>query len=165
MANKLIVLSGVPGSGKSYFSQAFRSAKGNHVYIVSSDALRDLVTGYQQDMSQDKLVWKMFYGLATIYALDPDGTVILDATNSICKYRTKIIEPFRKHFEEIDLVSFDLDKDIVRRQNLQRGFSLPPDVLEELFIKFEGPNEIDEKFFDKVVVIKDHNIYPIIDSL
>ena len=38
--NRLIVLSGVPGSGKSYFSASFKAKKEKHVYIISSDALR-----------------------------------------------------------------------------------------------------------------------------
>ena len=58
--SKLVVLSGVPGSGKSYFSKALRKKKTGHVYIISSDALRDLVTGNQQNLSEDTLMWKMF---------------------------------------------------------------------------------------------------------
>ena len=130
---KLIVLSGVPGSGKSYFADAFRKAIGGHVYVVSSDALRYEVTGNQQNLDEDKLVWKMFYGMAHVYAMDKNGICILDATNSVCKYRTSIIAPFRKLYEEIHLVAFDLDKDVVRSQNLNRLFPIKPEILEELF--------------------------------
>jgi len=162
---KLIVLSGVPGSGKSYFSDAFRKNRGSHVYIVSSDHIRYEVTGSQQNLTCDKLVWKLFYGFAKTYSMDPDGVVILDATNSVCKYRVAIIEPFRKFFSEIDLVAFDIDKDLVRFQNRDRLYPVPDDVLEDLIVKYEGPNEIDMQFFDKVITIKDHDIYPIIESL
>lgn len=162
---KLIVLSGVPGSGKSYFSDVFRKAVGAHVYVVSSDMLRYEVTGNQQNLTYDKLVWKMFYGMARIYAMDPEGIVILDATNSVCKYRVNIIEPFRKIFEQIDLVAFDLDKDVVRFQNLNRVFPIPSEVLEDLFTKYEGPNEIDAQFFDHIHIIKDHDIMPIIEKI
>ncbi len=162
---KLIVLSGVPGSGKSYFSDVFRKQVGGHVYVVSSDALRYEVTGNQQNMTYDKLVWKLFYGMAKIYAMDDEGIVILDATNSVCEYRTKIIEPFRKFFQEIDLVAFDLDKDLVRYQNLNRLFPVPEDVLEILMEKYESVNDIDRKFFDKIKIVSDHNILPIINDL
>ncbi|MCR5184692.1 MAG: ATP-binding protein [Bacilli bacterium] len=162
---KLILLSGVPGSGKSYFADAFRKAIGGHVYVVSSDALRYEVTGNQQNLDEDKLVWKMFYGMAHVYAMDKNGICILDATNSVCKYRTSIIAPFRKLYEEIHLVAFDLDKDVVRSQNLNRLFPIKPEILEELFEKYEYPNEQDDEFFDSVTMIKDHNIEEVIDKL
>ena len=162
---KLIVLSGVPGSGKSHFCDAFRKAMGGHVYVVSSDLLRYEVTGNQQNMDEDKLVWKLFYGMAKVYAMDKDGVCILDATNSLCKYRIGIIEPFKKFYDEIHLVAFDIDRDVVRSQNLNRLFPVRPEALEELFEKYEAPNEKDYEFFDSVTIIKDHNIQEVIEKL
>ena len=163
---KLIVLSGVPGSGKSYFADAFRKEVGSgHVYVVSSDALRYEVTGNQQNLEEDKLVWKLFYGMASVYAMDKNCICIMDATNSVCKYRVGITKPFKKMYDEIHLVAFDLDKDIVRAQNLNRLFPVKADVLEELFTKYEAPNEQDYEFFDSVTIIKDHNIYEVIEKL
>ena len=162
---KLIVLSGVPGSGKSYFADAFRKAVGGHVYVVSSDALRYEVTGNQQNLDEDKLVWKLFYGMAHVYAMDKNGVCILDATNSVCKYRVGIIEPFKKMYEEVHLVAFDLDKDLVRSQNFNRLFPVKAEVLEELMEKYEAPNEKDYEFFDSVTIIKDHNIEEVIEKL
>ena len=80
--NRLIVLSGVPGSGKSYFSAALKRAKKKHVYIVSSDELRLNILGNQQDLSEDELVWKIYYSLVEAYSIDKNGIVILDATHS-----------------------------------------------------------------------------------
>lgn len=162
---KLIVLSGVPGSGKSYFADAFRKEVGGHVYVVSSDALRYEVTGNQQNMEEDKLVWKLFYGMAHVYAMDKSGICILDATNSVCKYRVGITQPFKKMYDEIHLVAFDIDRDVVRSQNLNRLFPVKPEALEELFEKYEAPNEQDDEFFDSVTIIKDHNIQEVIDKL
>ena len=54
--SKLVVLSGIPGSGKSYFSKLLRRKKVGHVYIISSDALRDMVTGSQRNLSEEKLI-------------------------------------------------------------------------------------------------------------
>ncbi len=163
--SKLIVLSGVPGSGKSYFADMFRKNVGGHVYVVSSDLLRYEVSGNQQCFDYEKLVWKMFYGMAHVYAMDKEGICIMDATNSVCKYRVGIIEPFKKFYDEIHLVAFDLDKDVVRNQNLNRIFPVKPEVLEELFEKYEAPNDKDYEFFDSVTVIKDHHFQEVIDKL
>ena len=85
--NRLIVLSGVPGSGKSYLSTQLKKALKKHVYIISSDELRLNILGNQQDLSEDVLVWKIYYSLVETYSIDKNGTVILDATHSKKVYR------------------------------------------------------------------------------
>ena len=53
----------------------------------------------------------------------------------------------------------------MRSQNLNRLYPVKTDVLEELFIKYEAPNEKDYEFFDSVTIIKDHNIQEVIEKL
>ena len=57
--NKLVILSGVPGSGKSYFSKTLKKVKNNHVYVVSSDELRALIGGSQSNLANEELMWQM----------------------------------------------------------------------------------------------------------
>jgi len=163
--NKLIVLSGVPGSGKSYFSAALKKVKKAHVYIVSSDALRDTILGNQQDLSADRMMWKMYYKLAYVYSIDPDGIVILDATHTTSFYRIEATKMLKPLFKEIDLVSFNLPHDVIMYQNLNRDFPVPSDVLETLIQKFEAPDEKDKEYFDKIYVIEDQHIEKIIMDL
>ena len=89
--NHLIVLSGVPGSGKSYFSNALKVDKERHVYVISSDQIRKDITGDQRNLTQDPLVWKIFYSMVKTYSDDKDGIVILDATNAKKEYRLDYI--------------------------------------------------------------------------
>lgn len=163
--SKLVVLSGVPGSGKSYFSKLLRSRKEGHVYIISSDALRDLVTGSQRDLSEEDLMWKMFYDLARVYSRDPKGIVVLDATNRNTQYRIDTVKELKPLFDEADLVIFDIPKEVVIRQNLDREFPVPEDVLEEYFINFELPTPEDYKFFMNVYIATGKNEKEIIDLL
>ena len=72
--NHLIVLSGVPGSGKSYFSASFKKAKNKHVYIISSDQLRASILGNQRDLSEDELIWKIYYSLVETYTSETGST-------------------------------------------------------------------------------------------
>ena len=160
--NRLIVLSGVPGSGKSYFSDALRKDKEKHVYIISSDQIRKEMCGNQQDLSQDKLVWKIFYSLVKTYSIDKDGIVILDATHSKKTYRLDNIRPFKPLFDQIDLVCFRLDKELVIEQNRERENPIPPDNLLELLNSFEMPDQEEETFYDHVDIVKNHNIDKII---
>ena len=161
--NYLVVLSGVPGSGKSYFSNALRENKEKHVYVISSDQIRKEITGDQRDMSQDKLVWKIFYSLVKTYSDDQNGIVILDATNAKKEYRLENIKPFRDLYNEIDLVCFQIDRETVLKQNREREFALPEEVMVQLIDEFEKPDEEEKAFFDHVDFVTDHAIDKIIN--
>ena len=163
--SKLVVLSGVPGSGKSYFSKSLRSKKEGHVYIISSDALRDLVTGNQQNLSEDTLMWKMFYELAKVYSADPKGIVVLDATNRSLYYRIDCVKELKGSFDEAVLVLFDISKEVVKRQNLDREFPVPEAVIDEYFENFQLPQKEDYEFFNNVYIATGDNIKEIIDLL
>ena len=161
--NHLIVLSGVPGSGKSYFSTRLKMAVKKHVYIISSDELRLNILGNQQDLSEDVLIWKLFYSLVKTYSLDKDGIVILDATHSKKEYRLNNIAPFKKLYDQIDLVCFRLDKELVLEQNKDRENPIPKESLLKLIDQFEMPDEEERNFYDHLDIIKDHETDKIIN--
>lgn len=163
--SKLVVLSGVPGSGKSYFSRLLRKKKEGHVYIISSDALRDMVTGNQRNLSEEELMWKMFYDLARVYSADPRGIVVLDATNRNIEFRINSVKHLRERFDETDLVLFDIPKEVVIKQNFERDFPVPVEVLEEYFADFQLPCKEDYEFFKNVFIADGKNDEEIIDLL
>ena len=150
---KLIVLSGVPGSGKSYFTNTVRKVKGSHVYVVSSDGIREMVTGDPTNMNEDELIWKMYYEFAKVYAIDPNGVTIFDSTNIYKKHRYDTVKPIRHLFNEVYLVIFDIDKKIAANQNIQRDYPVPPSVIEEMRNNFESPDEEEKNFFTKILYI------------
>ena len=164
--NKLIVLSGVPGSGKSYISLLIKDRmKAGHVYVVSSDSLRKQICGTQQCLDHDDLMWAMYYEIAKAYALDKDGIVILDSTNSRRMYRIDKVKPIKHLFDEVDLVTFELDKLTVMRQNMERDFPIPSDALERLIDEYEHVNEEDKEFFDNIFTIDDSYLNTVIDKI
>ena len=55
----LIMLSAMPGSGKSTWAKAYQEAH-PHTLIVSSDAIRYELTGETQDFSKQKEVCDLF---------------------------------------------------------------------------------------------------------
>lgn len=164
--SKLVVLAGVPGSGKSYISLLIKDRmKNGHVYIVSSDYLRSQICGNQQCFDYEDLMWKMYYEMAKVYANDKDGIVILDSTNSKRIYRIDKVKTVSDLFDEVDLVVFKLNKGVVMRQNIEREFPVPSEVLDHLYDDFEKVNEEDYSFFDKVYEVDNLDYKPIIDEL
>lgn len=163
--SKLIVLSGVPGSGKSYFCKTIKKIKESHVYIVSSDELRKEITGRQSNLNEDELMWKIFFSLAKTYSLDKEGVVVLDATHVSKKMRVDRNKKLKHLFEEVDLVMWNIDKQVVANQNLQREYPIAPDVLERFYQILELPTEEDEKFFDKIIMVTSNDIAPVIQEL
>ncbi len=160
--SKLIVLSGVPGSGKSYFSNLLKKIKQKHVYIISSDNLRYEVLGNPQDLSQDELIWKLFYNLAKVYSLDKEGYVILDACHATKKIREVNILPLKNMFDEVSLVIFKIDKEKVYVQNLDRDFPVPNKVLDSFYEFFEDIGESDKKLYKHIYVVKDNDTLPLL---
>ena len=161
---KLIILSGVPGSGKSYFSHLLRDNKHGHVYIISSDALRDLVTGNQQDLSEEQLMWSFYYDLAKLYSRDKKGIVVLDSTNASVIYRVEAAKTLRSLFETVDLITFSIKPDVIYRQNLDRDWPIPTEVLTEYIENFQLPTKEEYDIFDNIYIIKDKNFKEIVEK-
>lgn len=163
--NKLVVLAGVPGSGKSYFSSTIKKIKTSHVYVISSDQLRKEIGGAQSVLEFDNLMWKIFLDMAKTYASDPNGIVILDATHINSDLRVKRNLPLKELFNETYLVVWNLDHLVVSNQNLQRDYPIPPEAMNMFFNKFEMPDEVDKEFFDHIIYINNSDIAPAIEAL
>ena len=160
---RLIVLSGVPGSGKSYFSNALKDKNNGHVYIISSDALRKEIAGDQRDLSKDKEVWEKYYKLGRELSKEKDAIVIMDATHAKKTFRLDNIKPYRKLYDQIDLVCFKLNKAVVLKQNREREYPIPEDALLRLIDEYELPDDEERAFYDHVDIIVNHDTAKIID--
>ena len=163
--NKLVLLSGVPGSGKSYFSKTIKKIRNKHVYVISSDDLRLLICGNQSSLECEDLMWKMFVELAKVYALDKEGVVILDATHVLSELRVKRANELKGLFDETILVMWNINKATVFNQNFQREHPIPPEALAKFIQIFELPTDKDKEVFDKIVVLDDNDITPAIEAL
>lgn len=115
----LIVLSAIPGSGKSTWARKYQKEHQN-TYIVASDEIRYEFFGAVNDFRNEKLVWGTFLYRINRYAETlNDVTVIADATNLQNKYRRMYAELTPK-FEKHILVRFNVPYDICLLQNKMR---------------------------------------------
>ena len=94
---KLILLCGIPGSGKSTFSKMYEPLK--HHLVLSSDDIRKELWGDESEQSGNHEVFKLLYK-RMYYAICNGITVVFDATNVTLKDRKKAIKACPKGVEK-----------------------------------------------------------------
>ena len=147
----LIMLSAMPGSGKSTWAKAYSEAH-PHPLMVSSDEIRFGLTGTNQDFSKQKEVWELFSFRIHEYAKKYDDvTVILDALTDLNMLREKYVKE-NPEYDEYVLVLFPRTVEQIRFYNKQRQESsiVPDEQLEMLINKWEEPTEEIKKLFNRV---------------
>ncbi len=155
----LILLSAIPGSGKSTWAHEYRKAHPK-TYIVASDDVRMRVSGGVQNFEHEALVWETFLKELNEHAEDDEETtVIADATNLQNRYREyycKQTPKFTKHV----LVLFDIPFEICKIQNKMRTKSriVSDEAMESLKAEFEYPTEEIINLYDEYIVIDESYI-------
>ncbi len=152
---QLIVLSAVPGCGKSTWARNYKKTHKN-TYIISSDDIRFELTGQYQDFSKQAQVWKEFENrLINFGKQDGDFTVILDAVIDLNILRKKYFD-LGKDFKRRVLVVIKKDLETVLFLNKKRRKEkwVPEDALITLYNKFEEPTEEILEMFDEYQYIK-----------
>lgn len=87
---KLYIMVGLSGAGKSTIAKEIAETEENTI-IVSSDAIREELTGKVEDQSKNEEVFKVFHKRIR-EALENNTNVIADATNITMRSRRAIIE-------------------------------------------------------------------------
>jgi len=152
----MVILSAIPGSGKSTWSRAYAKAHPN-THIVASDEVRARVSGSPQNFSNEPLVWDTFLHDLNSYAEEEgDVTVIADATNLQNRYRRYYYESTPK-FDRHVLVLFNLPYEICLKQNKMREPEriVPDKAMEYLHKEYEEPTQEILSLFDEVIVVEE----------
>ena len=164
---ELIVMVGVPGSGKStYIKQINKDSK--YTVISLDDRIEDLAR--ENELFNEKghidynKAFKIYLKDANrlhMYsikdAFDNEKDIIWDQTNMSVKSRRKIFSNLPKCYTDISAVVFSLTdvewkKRFHNRKQLT-GKSVPMEVVEQMFRNFEMPTK--EEGFTKIKVIKE----------
>ncbi|MDO5329914.1 MAG: ATP-binding protein [Bacillota bacterium] len=150
----LILLSGLPGSGKSTWAKRFC-----HEYpkakVVSSDAIRLREFGAVQNFDHEKDVWRIFLEEINGYAeSDPDAVVIADSTNLSNYYRKYYFEA-TPNFEKHMLVYFDIPFEICQAQNKLRPSNrvVSDEAMKRLSGELEKPSSEIMSLFDEYIPV------------
>jgi predicted kinase len=142
---KLIVLVGLPGSGKSTW--AGRQSAG----VLSSDAVRALLTGDAGNQSVNRLVFPTLHFLLTMRFKAGAETTILDATSLTAKERKAWVRPARALGGEVEAVFFDTPLAVCKQRNVARSRVVPEEVMDRFAARLVPPSEAEG--FAKVTVV------------
>lgn len=152
---KLIVLAGLPGSGKTTWARDYRAeakkAELEGVCIVSTDEIRGQLWGDESDQQNGSKVFEIAYERIEFWLKSPYcDTVIFDATNLHKKDRKKLLHKFGA-MADTKLVWFDTPYTECVKRNFQRERNVPTAVIQRMFEHMDVPT-LNEGFDEYAVV-------------
>lgn len=147
---KLIMLSGVPGSGKSTSSHDIAEKEGAKIF--SSDEIYVELTGDEQHLENNKgVVFNELYSRVRAH-LKTGETAIIDSTNISAKKRVGVLQQF-KHATEKEIYQFITPFETCVARDQSRDRHVGRGVIRNMFLRIFVPFE--EEGFDKVHYIVD----------
>ena len=150
----LIVLSALPGSGKSTWSEQYRLTH-KHVKIVSSDGIRKELTGQYQDLTHEQEVWQIIYDRINEYLAKYDEvTVIADSTNITDNLRLFALEKCPNYDRSVLVVlKKKLEKILEQNHIRNEAKFVPENAIKSMWERWEDPSEETKNRFDEVIEI------------
>ncbi len=151
----LLLLVGLPGSGKSFWAQQFVTAQPGY-RVVSTDAIRAALYGSEAVQGDWQQVWRQVLtqwqqGLTAIHQGQAVG-VIYDATNARRRYRREAIAAARTlGFTQITLGWFDLPLAVALARNQTRSRQVPQAVIETMHRQMQAAPPTLAEGVDRIV--------------
>ena len=155
--NKLIMLIGLPASGKTSFAKTLQSSyKENDIEIISSDAIRNELFGSEEEQKYNDKVFKEVYKRAR-FSIQHKKITVIDATNLNRKRRINFIKTMPKC--EVEAVVFAIPFELCCERNAARERVVPQSAMEKMYRSFQPPHYAEG--FDDIQIVgsKDVGLY------
>lgn len=149
---RLIVLCGIPGSGKSTYARNKYKDGSNNVVWLSSDAIRERLYGDASCQDNPGKVFEIMQREA-VEALEKGFDVIYDATSITRKARAGILSVVPKYVQK-DCVIIWAPIDVCIERDKARERTVGKEVIDKMLKRFEAPF-YDEGFDNIAVHISD----------
>ena len=143
---RIVVLVGLPGSGKSFWAARQRAG------VLSSDAVRALLTGTEENQDVNSLVFQTLRFLLKMRLRAGAGVTIIDATSLTARERRPYILLAAALGCSSEAVFFDTPLDTCKARNAARSRVVPGDVMNRFAARLTPPST--DEGFAKVKVIK-----------
>jgi predicted kinase len=152
---KLIVLVGIPGSGKSSLAQEMIEKDRGHL-LISTDAIRGKLFGDEAIQGSWLLIWqeleRQLQQAVEAIASGQATTAIYDATNAVCEHRRFAIARIRQ-IGFTDLTGLWLDTPIwlSLARNRRRSRQVPDEVILRMYRSLRDAPPSCEDGLDRLV--------------
>lgn len=147
MKNKVIVMMGLQGSGKSTKSERLKEAM-EKVVLLSSDNIREELFGDRRDNEHNAQVFEELHRRVK-EALKQGVDVIYDATNINSKRRIAFLRQLPKGVEK-ELYYINESVEVCVRQDAEREYSVGEDVIGETYKSLQVPYSHEK--WDKITI-------------
>jgi predicted kinase len=131
---RIVVLVGLPGSGKSYYVQNLG------VRALSSDSMRELLIDDAGHQGINRLVFAELRRLLRRRLELRRPVSYIDATNLTPWERRPYVKLAELYGAEAEALFFDVHFDVCRERNAARSRSVPEDVLELMVGRMVAPS-------------------------
>ena len=152
MSNKLILMCGVPGGGKSTY---IKNHKAETDVVVSRDEIRFSMLKEEDDyFANENKVFAAFIDNIAFH-LRHGQTVWADATHLTVKARFKVLNQIRGLADEIELIWIKVPIELAIGRNDQREgrARVPESAIENMYHTLQQPSY--KEGFDKITVIEE----------
>lgn len=146
--NVLIVLCGLPGSGKSTYAKYLTES--GHFECVSTDQIRKRFYGNESIQGNGKEVFVTAFLCLQSFGLAKKNCVF-DATNISSHVRKRVIKECRNYYDLIICKYIDTPLDVCLHRNSQRKRVVPKEVILRMANQFTMPSR--EEGFDYVETV------------
>lgn len=146
---ELIVLCGLPGSGKSTYA---KKKWGNSHIIICADEFRKVYTGKDFDLSAEHMVYLMVSTTVEVL-LRRSMPVVIDMTSLTIKNRLKWIDLAKRCSAPIRCVLMDIAVCLCLARNADRKRKVPENVINDMASRFVYPT--DEEGFVSVETVNE----------
>ena len=155
--NKLIMLIGLPASGKTSFTKTLQfSHKNDDIEIISSDAIRKELFGSEEEQKYNNKVFEEVYKRAR-FSIQHKKITVIDATNLNRKRRINFIKTMPKC--ETSAIVFAIPFEECCKRNAARERVVPQEAMERMYRSFQPPHYAEG--FDDIQIVgsKDVGLY------
>ena len=148
MLNVLVVLSGIPASGKTTYRKKFEKLDFD---VVCPDDIREDLYGNASIQGDGNKVFETAYTRLKLIGMR-DGHAVFDATNCSAKRRAEFVSEMRDYYDIIVCHYFRPNLERALAQNSQRDRVVPTSVIRRMANQWEEPTTVEG--FDIVLEIK-----------